>query len=369
MAREILRSSRLACALLSTAAMNARNFLLVALAACGGSSETTTDALDAAPACAPSETTTTVMIPSVTEGTVTSFETWTLDDAAGPHEVIAHTRDAAGAIHVSRLDSEATELAILPDASGYTFSAVAIPGSACALVSSSKTGLAYACAGQPLDTASSVRDISGDPLFPVQTASSLLVYTQTFASFTEIERSGVGAWTEHEQFESSISFPTDALLVNGQPVACFIDAGDRAVVARGDGRAASSVSASWCKLALAGDTLHVLTDAGYCTVAASSMGDPNGTLALAPVTLSERPTRLVLLGGVPHALVRGDDGVQLVPMPSGAPITLAAPTGDNAVLAWDAGTQALVEISSKLDTSGPGPLYPQTIHFETRCVP
>ena len=354
--------------------MNDRSFLfaaLCALTACGGSSETTPDGQggDAAVACTPSETTATVMIPSLPVSGGTTYATWNLDSVAGPHAAIAHARDQAGALRVARLDTDVAELATLPDAGGYSFAAAALPGSACAVVSSSKTGLSYACPGQPLDTASSVRDISGDPVFPVQTGSSLVVYTQTFASFTEIERSGVGAWAEHEQFESSISFPTDALAAGDQPIACFIDAGDRAVVARGQGHAASSVHAKWCKLALAGDTLHVLTDAGYGTVAVSSLVDENGTLVLLPVTQSQEPARLVMLDGAPHALVLTADSAQLVPVPSGAPITLPRPTADNAILGWDASLRAVIEISSKLDTSGPGPLYPQTIHYDTRCVP
>lgn len=39
-----------------------------------------------------------------------------------------------------------------------------------------------------------------------------------------------------------------------------------------------------------------------------------------------------------------------------------------AALAWDDATRAVRIVTSKLDTSGTGPVYPQTLTFETHCL-
>lgn len=346
-------------------------------AACGGSDNNTppdgaTTAVDAPPACTPADVTTTVPITTVSTGTSTSFAVWTPVAAAGPHAMIARQNDGSGSISVGLIDdttTTVTPLATLAEAANYAFSASALPGSRCAVVSSSKTGLSLACPGQALDTAASVRDISGDPVFPVQTASSLVVYTQTFASFTEIEHAGAGAWQEHEQFESSISFPTDAVLAGGAPLACFISSGRRAVVIGPSGRASSTATAQWCKLVVDGDTVHVLTDIGYGTVSLAGLQGESGTLALSPVAVASRPDRLVMLGATPHAIVATNDGFSFVPLPTGTPFVLGKATGSNAKATWDPTTHALSVVSYEVDTTGAGPTYPQTVHFQTWCAP
>jgi hypothetical protein len=238
-------------------------------------------------------------------------------------------------------------------------------------------GLFYGCADGAHEAAGIADTDAEHPPVPVwQPDGTLSVFTQTFAAFTELRRDPSAMWSRIEEFESSISYPTDAVLYHGDPVACFIDEGGRAAIADGDLRLRSTSPATTCHLALDGATLHVVTDAGYAAVPAAMLdAQLDGTFTLTPVTaLDHAPDRVIVSGGVPYALMRSADAssgavtLSAVPLPSGPPVVLATTPDGTAVSGWDPDQRAAVLASLATTSSGAGPTT-ETITTRTACMP
>jgi hypothetical protein len=343
---------------------------LALLAACGGDGDVTSDAaslVDASPACVPSDVSEVVTVPTIATGPgSTTIAAWRLVAALSPSRVAAAQQLANSGQRLAFLDDTgAREIVSSVDGANFRVSAGIAGG--CAYLAG-RHGFGRACPDAAWEPATLARlPDESDPLFAVEAGGSAWIFSQTFASFTVFERTAAGVWTEHEQFESSVSFPTDAI---ADTVACFISAGDRAVLAHANGRLATSAEARWCKLALSSDgqSIHVLTDIGQTTLSLAQ-ASAQGALALAPLTapFPTRPERLVLVGGRPHALIRGNSAIELVPLDGGAPRTLPLPDGGYLVDV-DASTGAVHVVSEKVDSTGPGPDYPQTIRRQTHCL-
>lgn len=299
---------------------------------------------------------------------------WTLDAVLDATTVIAHVNDATEAQRLALVDAAGVaDLGTIPMAANYRLRAAPVlrgDGSRCAAVVSDRDGLMLACAGQALEVSGIAAGARELPIPFVHADDSLTVFTQTYAAFTRVDRTGPGAWREIEQYESSISYPADVVGIAGTPVVCFISAGSRAVIEIGANKIRSEEATQSCKLATDGTTLHVLTDTGYAQLAVSSIAGTQGTFAVAPVAaLAEQDVaRLVLADGMPIAL--GMDVLDLVatPLAGGAPRVLATAVEYGSVVGWDATAQAAFLVSSRLDTTGAGPTHPQTVLFEQRCL-
>lgn len=319
------------------------------------------------PSCTDTTTSSTVMVSRDTSG---SIRTWSLDGTSGTGSVLVHAGDASNAIHMGLVAATGlTELAVLAGADGYAFAAAPVPGTSCAVATSSKAGIAYGCTGKAAEMAT-IDALDGEvPPLPFQASGgTLVVFSQAFAAFTEIDRSPSGQWSQIEQFESSISYPTDVASSGGEPVVCFISDGDRAVVKLGDQRVTSSTPATWCKLAIDGGTIHVITDGGYAAVPLSQLTGQQGTFDVTPDALTSPAQRLIVHAGQPIALAYASGTLSAVQLPSGPTTTLATTTDSSAVVGWDEATGTALLVSSKLDTSGSGPDYPQTFTFHSSCM-
>lgn len=343
-------------------------FISLLSAACGGGASDNLDAAgpDAAPSCVAREESVTLMVPEVPDGSGSSFiATWQLDAIQSPTTVIAHNRDAAGLVRVALIDSAGTttELAAFPGAANYALRVVPIAGTTCAVLASGLAGLGYACPGKPFELAP-IRNVGTQELYAVPTATDLVLFGQTFSSFTRIDRSASGVWSEIEQFESSISFPTDATIAAGAPLACYIDAGKRAQLTYQGAELATENASKWCKIAVDGSMVHVLTDIGYAAVPLASI-TRGSSVVLTPLATSTFPERLIVMAGQPYAMSQRP--AMLTPVPSGAPIVLPSTTG-RSLTTLDAETKTVHLVSSELATSGPGPMYPQTLRFQTACL-
>lgn len=317
--------------------------------------------------CVETSSTMTLQVPKImTNAGYSQIAGWTPIVPMSPTSLLAHSIDATGAKLLAIIDANGVQqVASIPDGADYALRASKVGD--CAMINT-KGGLGLACPGLPYELATGDFDTSAnDPLFALETGGQMIAFTQTFASFTEITRTGPGQWTEHEQYESSISFPTDALLANGSAVACFIDSGDHAVVTIGGSRVRSAAKAQWCKLAFADDMLTVVTDIGTVTQPLSAFSS-DGVLAVAGTpSMQAAPTRLVSLGGAPAALsATGSGGVVITPLDGSAAKTFPVLGGGTPAI--DVTGNALNIISASLDSSGQGPMYPETVLFETHCL-
>ncbi len=331
--------------------------------------------VDAPPRCTAATSTVTVMVARTPTPGGSSIQAWTLDAVANATSVIAHRPADDGALHAAYIDEAgAIELAVIPQAGPYRFKAAAITlgGNACATLLSDKGGMFLGCKGAAAEPANLQHlDATRRPVPFVHADGSLSVFTQSFASFTELRRTQAGTWSEIEQYESSISYPTDVAAADGEPVVCFISAGDRAVIGRGhDNELASTATTESCRIALDGTTLHVLTDGGYAKFPLEDVSGQLGTFDVAPVPAlgTMRTTRLFVLDGAAYALGFDADTVKAVPLAGGQPLVLGMASQSQATIDWDDATRAVRIVTSKLDTSGPGPVYPQTLTFETHCL-
>lgn len=344
------------------------------LAACGSSGRPGGAGPDAPPACTSQARTMTM--------TVAAGDTpWSLQAVASASSVLASRGTSADDVmHVDLVDATgATELAAIPGAAQYELFAaptVRPDGTSCAVAMSGQGGLFYGCADGSHEAAGIADTDAEHPPVPVwQPDGTLSVFTQTFAAFTELRRDPRATWSRIEEYESSISFPTDAVLDQGEPIACFIDDGGAAVIAAGDARLRSTSPASTCRLALDGATLHVVTDAGYAAVPTALLGaQSEGTFDLTPVALPAAPDRVIVSGGTPYALVRSTDattgGVTLsaIPLPTGQPMVLATTPDDLAVAGWDAGEGAAILASLATTPTDAGGAT-QTITTRAACMP
>jgi len=346
------------------------SLLLAATQGCSDGNDNAPDGgvdLDAGPTCTDADQSVTVMVSDVEIGPgLFQLAAWNLSARLTPTSVLAYQGDETGVQRIAVLEPTGiTEIATIPDASSLPLRAASVPNSSCAVLHGAMN-LSYFCPGESLEGSSF--DLNWDaPLYPVQTSGSLFLYTQNFAAFTELERTGPGRWVEHEQFESSISYPTDATLAGDRPIACFIDIDDRAVVTYAGSRHHTTEAARWCKLAVDGDTVHILTDIGYTTRSLSSLTG-EGSFEVTATTLTERPDRLLVLDGAPYILLRSVETIDLWPVTTGEPIHVPRPEGSMLLADWDASARALTVISADAERTGSGPEHPQTIRFQTHCI-
>jgi hypothetical protein len=355
----------------------ARDFLLVTatvVGACAGEAnpdDGEVEEEDPLPRCTASDTTSIVMVPALQTAPGTStLAAWRIAGRLSPTTFVASAHTEGNGQRIAIIDDTGDAVDVVRIEDGAYYSVKAAVSGGCAVIAS-KQGLGRACPGAPYDHATTIQRVSGEsPLFAVDARDSTWVYTQTYASFTAVERTAQGVWTEHEQYESSISLPTDAVVLAGEPVACFLAASGRAVVAHGAGRVTTTGAARWCKLAVANDgqAVHVVTDLGHTTRTLASLG-ARDTLALSPLvgSVEERPERVVTLRGAPYALVTSMATIDLVPIMGGATISLPRPDGAF-VVHYDEQTAALEVLSERARFDGPGPEYPQTFRRQTHCL-
>jgi hypothetical protein len=309
-----------------------------------------------------------VATPTMT-GSITHV--WQLDAVVGTDAVLAHIEDGDD-VRLALIDPRGiTELGRVAGGARYQFRAAPLQrgdGARCAVFTSSRGGLFYACEGQPQEAAG-IANVNADrrPIPFLHGDGTLSVYTQTYSSFTVLRRSPSGQWQELEQYESSVSYPTDVASTTYGPLVCFIASGGRPVV---DG-IRGTTTANDCKLAVDGAFIHVLAGQGYARMAMSELSNRSATFTPQPIeALTGKPAaaRLALAGGKPHAL--GVDGGDLValPLPGGAPVVLASIGNRAAEIGWDERSGAVSAATAHLDTSGGGPSFTQTITLETRCL-
>ena len=347
------------------------------LAACGSSARDPNGpgaGPDASPACTPQTRTTTMTVGP-------SEMPWSLQAVASASSVLAsHSASGTDATDLDLVDAAGTtELVEIPGAAQYQLFAaptVRPDGTQCAVAMSGQGGLFYGCADGSHEAAGIADTDAEHPPVPVwQPDGTLSVFAQTFAAFTELRRSPSATWSRIEEYESSISFPTDAVLGQGEPIACFIDDAGHAVLAAGEARLRSTSSASTCRLALDGATLHVATESAYAAVPTALLGaQTEGTFDLTPVALAAAPDRVIVSGGMPYALVRSTDAaagsvtLSAIPLPTGPPMVLATTPDSFAVAGWDADQRAAVLVSLATTPTDAGG-WTQTITTRTACMP
>lgn len=318
------------------------------------------------------------------ESTVEWFETkpgskqlasWSLDgiaDVNGAASVLAHREVANKTVELAFFDAKGApkEIAKVADATTYGFHAAAFVdgGKRCAVYAySGGRTLRVACDdGTNEDTA--VKADGDKALIPVvQPDGTISIFTQSFASYTEVRREG-GKWREDEKFESSISWPEDSVLYQSAPLTCFINQGDRAVVEGSAGRVAGTVEASSCRVAAGERGAFVLTDKGFAEVPWASFSAGKGaTYETTPVTLATKADRLVVAGGKPFALVVEGTSVRRVALPSGTADSVADVLGAPRT-SFDAKTGTLRVASTKAETTSSSQPGKQQFRIATRCA-
>jgi hypothetical protein len=312
--------------------------LLTIAAACGGSSRGDDDDVpqpDAAPAC------------TAGSRTIAADGDWTLRGVSA-RSLLASRDDADDAVHLALLDDGGpVELAVIPGAARYAFSAALAEkpdGTRCAVATSSIAGVVLACEGAPPETATFDALDADHPPVPVWGADGTLsVFAQTFAAFTELRRTPDGQWSDIEEYESSISFPTDAVATAGDPVVCFIGAGGHAVIQQGSAQTRSTVEASTCKIAVDGATVHVVAGDAYAAVSLSQQSATFTPAALP--ALAGTVARIVVGDEGPQALVVTEQTLSAVALPSGTPTTLATAGSSDPLVGFDATTGTALLVS------------------------
>lgn len=356
--------------------MNNQRFLvatsLLTIAACVDERpEGTSDAgPDKPPACVDGTTTATVAVETATVSNSTRYLTWTLDAIASPTSVLAHREEADRSLTVAWIDAAgATPITNIPEAGPYRFRA-AVLESGCAVFMSDLTTLYRACPGEAVESSGLDRLDADRPLVPYEHGDgSLSVWTQSYASLTLVKRTAAGVWSEIEQYESSISYPTDVAARGGAPLMCFINAGDRAEIQVGGSSMYSSVESDTCQLAFDGDALHVLTDQGHARLDGASLIPGPFEVTPVPALAGMNTKEMFTVDGAAYVLATTSTDIVAVPLAAGAPQLSFGPIVSGATFTWDAKTRGLRIASAKLDTSGAGPTYPQTVELTTRCMP
>jgi hypothetical protein len=310
-------------------------------AACGGSSRGDDDDSpqpDAAPAC------------TAGSRTIAADADWTLRGVSA-RSLLASRDDADDAVHLALLDDDgAVELAVIPGAARYAFSAALAEkpdGTRCAVATSSIAGVVLACEGAPPETATFDALDADHPPVPVWGADGTLsVFAQTYAAFTELRRTPGGEWSDIEEYESSISFPTDAVATAGDPVVCFIGAGGYPVVQQGTAQSASTLKASTCKIAVEGGTVHVVAGGNYAAVPLSQLSEQLTTFTPAAIpALAGTVARVVVGDEGPQALVVTEQTLSAVALPTGTPTTLATAGSSAPLVGFDAATGTALLVS------------------------
>jgi hypothetical protein len=326
--------------LLNVPAMNYLALLLCVAAACGSSRAGDDDDTqpDAAPAC------------TAGSRTIAADADWTLRGVSA-RSLLASRDDADDTVHLALLDdSGAVELAVIPGAARYAFSAALADkpdGTRCAVATSSIAGVVLACEGAPPETATFDALDADHPPVPVWGADGTLsVFAQTYAAFTELRRTPGGEWSDIEEYESSISFPTDAVATAGDPVVCFIGAGGYPVVQQGTAQSASTLKASTCKIAVEGGTVHVVAGGNYAAVPLSQLSEQLTTFTPAAIpALAGTVARVVVGDEGPQALVVTEQTLSAVALPTGTPTTLATAGSSAPLVGFDAATGTALLVS------------------------
>jgi hypothetical protein len=315
--------------------------LLTFAAACGGSSRGDDDDSpqpDAAPAC------------TAGSRTIAADADWTLRGVSA-RSLLASRDDADDAVHLALLDDDGpVELAVIPGAARYAFSAALAEkpdGTRCAVATSSIAGVVLACEGAQPETAMFDALDADHPPLPVWGADGTLsVFAQTYAAFTELRRTPGGEWTDIEEYESSISYPTDAAATAGGPVVCFISAGGYPVVQQGSAQSASTITASTCKIAVDGATVHVVAGDAYAAVSLSQLSGQSATFTPTAIpALAGTVARVVVGDAGPQALVLTDQALSAVALPSGTSAALATAASSDPLVGFDATTGTALLVS------------------------
>ena len=100
---------------------------------------------------------------------------------------------------------------------------------------------------------------------------SLSVFTQNYASYTEIRRTAAGIWSEKEKYESSISVPQSAISYQNSAISCFTDSSDFVSIDYKNKIIKSSNKSNQCFLAEKNNVLHILTDNGYSVISDANL--------------------------------------------------------------------------------------------------
>jgi len=215
-------------------------------------------------------------------------------------------------------------------------------------------------------------DADKDTMLPMLLDDGTLsVYTQNYAAYAEFRRTPAGSWSEIEKYESSISWPTDVLLHQGEPAVCFISTGDRAVIEYGGSdfsiaRQVSTESAKWCRLVADSEVLHVLTDQGYATIAWQDLSPSSeGTFVEdTSILIEDWVLDLARVEGHNYAIVRNSEtqAIELVSLVDGS----RQPVADEARHAtYDPDLEAVLTVQSSADSSAEPPM--QTVEIRTLC--
>ncbi len=332
------------------------------------------DSEDDPPSCVDGTTTTTIMVAEAPTTSGTTIRPWTVASIASASSTIAHRQDGDGSLQVAIVDGAGTNmLASIPSAGAYRTQAAVVPGTSCAVVVNDVANLIYGCAGAaPENPGIDHLNANRQPIPFQHPDGSLSVLTQSFSSFTILHRSAAGVWSEHDQYESSISYPTDIVAVGGNAAVCFISSGDHAVIQTGSVETGpielvSAAESASCHLEADGTTLHVLTDGGYTQL--QTGGVPGGPFAVTPVPAlgAMRVRQVFMKDGAAYALATDDVEVKAVPLAGGDPIVIA-PLGSGSAVEWDASSQAVRIVTSRTERSTEGTLHPQTIEIATHCM-
>ncbi len=196
-----------------------------------------------------------------------------LDRADGTSLLLERSaEDGAKVLAFLGPDGKLTEVTTVADVGddGFDAAPVGMPGGKrCAVYLVVNGILHLACDDGTVEDSKVAVDGSdyGFPVLPIVGADGTLsVFATSQASFTVVERSPSGQWSEIERHESSISFPTDVALHGGAPVACFISAGGYAVITAREGTITSAEKARDCRVAVDDSSVHVWLDTGFATI-------------------------------------------------------------------------------------------------------
>ncbi len=244
----------------------------------------------------------------------------------------------------------------------YYAAPVVLDGRLCAVTS--WEGATLACEGGVLEDAGLGELEAHGRMVPpiVRPDGSMAVFAQTHSSYTVFERSAAGVWSEVEKYESSVSYPRDAVAAPGGPVSCFVDSDGRVKVdaeEAGGAMWASGVESDTCRVAtdgvglfaLAGETFFELpgTDGQAVDGLAANDGD------LGP---------LFVRGGATFVVAAREGQAEVVPVSGGAvsaPLSLGMDASDEYLVTEDAVWGVGWE-----DGATPGVI---TLRFSRACLP
>jgi hypothetical protein len=207
---------------------------------------------------------------------------------------------------------------------------------------------------------------------------SLSVFSEDFVAYTEFRRSPSGQWKQIPKFVSSISIPQDSVLHSNEALTCFTDTRNKASLDFNGTLYTSTDDANSCFVTGDETSAYVLTEKGFGTISWISLNPNAETFDLEPFSIDGTILDLMMISGVPTALVRSEFSttIDLLNMRSGdrrhifTDVPAALPANQNSVT-FDSRNGSLQNVwieSAPPAYYSEGSAWTETFHLETACL-